>query len=161
MGNSSQKKIITIGLAVVVGFTCGIAFNVGAFKDNVYSDGGKLKDDFTVVWTGDDVADFSYMLGGFIGHYDYLNDKEKDYTNNSYYEKYYEYVDLLQYISGYKEGYQDGGMFISYEDSDEIIKQSDKNALVFKAMADGIVKKQYTTTEPDKVRSILHPEENN
>lgn len=158
MGSKELKKHVALLLAAIIGVACGMAIEKGFYCGTSHKS-GNIDKDLTVVWNSEDVGDYSFMLGGFVGHLDYLNDNEDDYTNNVYYEKYYKHIDLLEYISGYKEGFQYGGMFISYEKNDEIIEQADKSALVFEAMAEGAVRKQYVTTEPDRVRAILHPDE--
>lgn len=157
MDSKTFKRIGSLLLAAIIGVACGMAIEKGIHSDS--HNGGKIDKNLTVVWNGEDVGDYSFMLGGLIGHFDYLSGRGDDYTNNSYYEKYNKYVDLLEYIGGYKEGYQTGGAFISYEDNNQIIEEANSVALVFEAMADGAVIKQYVTTEPDKVTSILHPDD--
>ena len=156
-----KKRIVSVGLATIIGATSGVAIEKGLHSDDNNFRNAKTNKELTVVWNDEDVNDFSFVLGGLVGRYDYLNDNKDDYTKNSYYEKYYEYLDLLEYISGYKEGYQNEGMFMSYENNDSILEQADKTALVFETMVEGSVRKQYVTTEPDRVVDILQSVEQN
>ena len=158
-GNDLKKRIASLGLAAVIGATSGVAIEKGLNNSqNKYSNPTTNKE-LTVLWTGDEVKDYSFLLGGLVGRYDYLNEKESDYTKNSYYEQYYDYMDVLEYINGYQEGYSAEGMFVSYENSDYTLEEVNTMARVFEAMADGSVQKQYVTSEPDRVLEILHPED--
>lgn len=66
-------------------------------------------------------------LGGLLGHYDYINEKYYDGSNNDYYHIFKRLCDMnSSYEKGYEEGYQEGGKYSSFDSNEKIMDEVEK-----------------------------------
>lgn len=151
-----KKKVISVGVAAVLGATGGISLDRAINGRNYNMKEIMPSESAAVVWDDDSIKDFSFLMGGIMGHYDYANGNEKEPTNNDYYQKYYNELDQMEYVNGYEEGYQSEGYFSSYDDEKLVFNDADKLAIMFDTIKDGLVEKAYISDDYDKVMYIVN-----
>ena len=146
--NNIKKKIAAGSLAAIIGATSGIAIDRSI---NNKTDSELLKKDGKGIIMLYDVEyrDKSYILGGAMGHYDYLKQNKYDPTNNDYYRKYSNYFDKDEYKAGYIEGYQEEGMFKDASERD-LLYNADITSIAFSLMSKNLIINKYYTNDYDK-----------
>ena len=85
--NSIKKRIAAGSLAVIIGSAAGIAMDRHISNKNNLPILKKTNKEVIMLYE-EEYLDKSYILGGVMGHYDYINENDNDPTNNEYYQKY-------------------------------------------------------------------------
>ncbi len=146
--NSIKKRIAAGSLAVIIGSAAGIAMDRHiSNKSNLPI--LKKNNKEVVMLYEEEYLDKSYILGGVMGHYDYINENDNDPTNNEYYQKYNNYFDRNEYNSGYVEGYQEEGMFEGLSET-ELLYNADITSIAFSLMEQNLIVNKYYTDDYDK-----------
>lgn len=151
-----KKKVISVGVATILGATGGISLDRAINDRKINMQEAIPPEAAVVVWNDDSIKDFSFLMGGIMGHYDYTNGSEKEPTNNEYYQKYYNELDQIEYVNGYEQGYQPGGCFSSYDNEKLVFNDADKLAIMFDTIKDGLVEKAYISDDYDEVMHIVN-----